>query len=135
MGDRSRSKNRGVDIPRISRYIAPVIAKDLIAASARPLLLSVLATGENYGYAIIHQVRELSQGTLEWKEGMLYPVLHRLEREGLVVSEWKESEVGRRRKYYRLSEPGHAALAEEKKDWLSVHNVLASVWKIKPFST
>ncbi len=55
------------------------IAKDLIAASATPMLLAILQKGPSYGYAIIQQVRELSGGELEWSEGMLYPVLHRLE--------------------------------------------------------
>lgn len=70
-----------------------MIAKDLVAASSRPLLLSVLAEGESYGYEIIQKVRQLSGGQIEWSEGMLYPVLHRLEREDLINSEWKK--IGR----------------------------------------
>ncbi len=62
------------------------IDKDLVAASATPLVLGILAEGESYGYAIIQQVREQSGGQLEWSEGMLYPVLHRLEREKLIRS-------------------------------------------------
>ncbi len=60
------------------------IGKDLVAASATPLVLSILSEGESYGYAIIKRVDELSGGELQWTDGMLYPVLHRLERNGYV---------------------------------------------------
>ncbi len=115
-------------------YSASMIAKDLVAASARPLLLSILAEGESYGYELTRKVRELSEGVLEWSDGMLYPVLHRLEREGLIVSEWKQSETGRERKYYRLSSGGRRSLQTERQQWLSVHNTLCKIWKIKTAS-
>ncbi len=111
-----------------------MIAKDLVAASSRPLILSILANGESYGYELTRKVRELSEGVLEWSDGMLYPVLHRLEREGLVVSEWKQSETGRERKYYRLSPGGHRSLQAERQQWLRVHNTLCKIWKIKTAS-
>ncbi|HVY72055.1 MAG TPA: helix-turn-helix transcriptional regulator [Verrucomicrobiae bacterium] len=111
-----------------------MIPKDLVAASARPMLLSILSEGENYGYALIQRVRELSGGELEWTEGMLYPVLHRLEREGLIASEWKEAETGRERKYYQLNQSGRNALAEERSRWLTVHNSLCKLWGIQPAS-
>lgn len=103
-------------------------SKDLVAASARPLLLSILADGENYGYAIIQQVKELSGGALQWTDGMLYPVLHRLEKEGLIVSEWKTPESGRKRKYYSLKEDGKKALDSERADWLAVDATLRKAW-------
>ena len=102
--------------------------KDLVAASARPLLLSILSEGENYGYAIIQRVKELSGGVLEWTDGMLYPVLHRLESEGLILSEWKVPESGRRRKYYRLQPQGKRALATEQAEWLAVNATLNRIW-------
>jgi DNA-binding PadR family transcriptional regulator len=108
-----------------------MIAKDLVAASSRPLILSILAEGESYGYELTRRVRELSEGVLEWSDGMLYPVLHRLEREGLIVSEWKQSETGRERKYYRLSQGGRKSLRAERQQWLNVHNTLCKLWKIK----
>ena len=80
--------------------------KDLVAASAEPLVLSILAKAESYGYAIIKEVQALSKGQIEWTEGMLYPVLHRLELQGFVKSYWKISETGRKRKYYRIREQG-----------------------------
>ena len=74
----------------------------LVAASTVPLVLSVLTESENYGYALIQRVRELSGGKIEWTEGMLYPVLHWMEKEKLIQSEWRAGETGRKRKYYRV---------------------------------
>lgn len=111
-----------------------MIPKDLVAASSKPLILSILSEGENYGYAIIQRVHELSNEQIEWTDGMLYPVLHRLEREGLITSEWRQSESGRERKYYRLTSRGRRALQEERSRWITVHNSLCKIWKIKPVS-
>jgi transcriptional regulator len=104
------------------------INKDLVAASSTPLVLAILAEGDSYGYAILKRVRELSGGALEWTDGMLYPVLHRLERSGLVESRWKEAESGRRRKYYRLTEAGREQLADERRQWRTVDETLRKVW-------
>jgi DNA-binding PadR family transcriptional regulator len=109
-----------------------MLSKDLVAASARPLLLSILTKGESYGYEIIQQVREISGGEIRWSDGMLYPVLHRLERDGLISSKWKESDVGRRRKYYFISTEGRNALKTERQQWMTVHNTLSQLWNIKP---
>jgi DNA-binding PadR family transcriptional regulator len=106
-----------------------MIPKELVAASTRPLILSLLARGEGYGYALIEQVRQLSGDGIEWTEGMLYPVLHRLEAEGLIESEWREAESGRRRKYYRLSRGGKSALQAERRQWLTVHETLMRLWQ------
>ncbi len=99
-----------------------------MAASTKPLILAIVANGEIYGYQIIQSVIEISGGTLEWSEGMLYPVLHRLEKENFIQSQWKISENGRRRKYYKLTESGKKELDKERKQWLSVHKVLSRVW-------
>src|SRR2546428_678313 len=82
--------NSPLDIHCSSMYKASMLAKDLVAASSKPLVLSILAGRESYGYEIIQKVREVSGGQIEWSDGMLYPVLHRLERDGLIDSEWKE---------------------------------------------
>ena len=116
-------------------YSAAMLTKDLVAASSRPLVLSILADGESYGYEILQKVRELSGGHIEWSDGMLYPVLHRLEREKLIESEWKEAETGRDRKYYSLSTKGKKSLATEREQWLKVHNTLCKLWNIKPALT
>lgn len=104
------------------------LGKDLVAASTTPLVLAILAGGESYGYAIIKQVGELSGGHLQWTDGMLYPVLHRLERNGLVASKWGSSENGRRRKYYRLTREGRRELDAERKRWQTVDQTLHRIW-------
>lgn len=105
------------------------IDKDLIAASATPLVLSILAAGESYGYAILKRVRALSDGELEWTDGMLYPLLHRLGRLGYVTTEWRTSPEGRRRKYYAITDEGRAALAEQQRQWVTVTRALDDVWR------
>ena len=104
------------------------IDKELVAASATPLVLAILAEGENYGYAILKRVRELSDGELEWTDGMLYPLLHRLHRLGYVATEWRTPPEGRRRRYYTLTGEGQGALAEHKRQWLTVVRALGDVW-------
>ena len=108
-----------------------MVSKELVAASTKPLVLGVLSSGESYGYEIIREIRDRSGGQLEWSEGMLYPVLHRMEKEKLIVSTWKVGENGRKRKYYRISASGKRSLAAEKKQWLAVHNTLGSFWGAK----
>jgi DNA-binding PadR family transcriptional regulator len=104
------------------------LPKDLVAASAVPLVLSLLEEGESYGYTIIQRVRDISGGEIEWTDGMLYPVLHRLEAQGFVRSRWDVSEAGRKRKYYALSTAGKRALAEQKEQWQVVHSTLTKLW-------
>ena len=104
------------------------LPKDLVAASAVPLVLSLLEEGESYGYTIIQRVRDLSGGEIEWTDGMLYPVLHRLEAQGFVRSRWDVSEAGRKRKYYALSAAGKRALAGQKEQWHVVHATLTKLW-------
>ncbi|TDC60075.1 PadR family transcriptional regulator [Micromonospora sp. KC207] len=104
------------------------ITKDLVAASATPLVLGILAEGESYGYAILKQVNELSGGQLEWTEGLLYPLLHRLERLGHVEAYWQAPAGGRRRKYYRITDQGRAEFAEQRRQWAAVVDTLRGVW-------
>src|SRR5919112_184258 len=94
-----------------------VINKDLIAASSTPIVLAILAEEDNYGYAILQRVRELSGGRMEWTDGMLYPVLHRLERHGHVEARGGGAESGRRRKYYPVPSPGPGPLPGERRQW------------------
>ena len=104
------------------------LGKDLVAASATPLVLAILAEGDSYGYAIIKRVTELSGGHLQWTDGMLYPLLHRLERQGLVTAKWGASESGRRRKYYRVTREGRAQLAAQRQQWQAVDKTLRGIW-------
>jgi DNA-binding PadR family transcriptional regulator len=104
------------------------IQKDLVAASATPLVLAILSEGESYGYAIIKRVAELSRGELQWTDGMVYPLLHRLERNGFVKAVWGQSETGRRRKYYRLTPAGTTHLARQRQEWQVIELALSGIW-------
>lgn len=106
--------------------MASVVAKDLVAASATPLVLSILAKGDSYGYEIIQQVKERSNGLLEWADGMLYPVLHRLEKNDLIESYWGKAETGRKRKYYKLLDNGRDELALQQAHWHQLYTLLIS---------
>lgn len=105
------------------------VAKDLVAASATPMVLGILAEGDSYGYAILKRINELSSGELDWTEGLLYPLLHRLERLGHVESNWKAVTGERRRKYYRITEQGLAELAEQRRQWDTVVDALREIWR------
>ena len=107
------------------------INKDLVAASAAPLVLAILAEGDSYGYAIIKRVGELSGGRLRWTDGMLYPVLHRLERLGCVEASWATAETGRRRRYYRITKAGRAYLAIHREQWQAVDATLRGIWRAR----
>ncbi len=100
------------------------VGKELVAASATPLVLAILSEGESYGYAILKRVGELSGGELQWTDGMLYPVLHRLERNGYVQATWGRSEAGRRRKYYSVTDSGSQELARQQRQWQVVNDAL-----------
>ena len=104
------------------------LGKDLVAASATPLVLAILAEGDSYGYAILKRVAELSGGRLQWTDGMLYPVLHRLERQGFVAAKWRASDSGRRRKYYHITKQGLAQLATQRQQWQAVDTTLRGIW-------
>lgn len=112
-----------------------MFSRELTAAAAKPLILAILSQGESYGYEIIQRVKELSGGTMEWTDGMLYPVLHRLKRQGLITSEVKIAPNGRRRKYYRLEDKGQRALALERSNWMTAHATLGKIWGLDPALT
>jgi DNA-binding PadR family transcriptional regulator len=105
------------------------ISKDLMAASSTPIVLAILAEGDSYGYAILQRVRERSGGRIEWTDGMLYPVLHRLERLGHIKARWEVADSGRRRKYYRITSAGRNQLAEERRQWQAVDATLRDLWQ------
>jgi DNA-binding PadR family transcriptional regulator len=107
-------------------------SKDLVAASATPLVLAILAEGDSYGYAIIKRVAELSGGQLQWTDGMLYPVLHRLERQGHVAAKWGTAGNGRKRKYYRITRVGRVQLASQQEQWHVMDHTLRCIWKLHP---
>ncbi len=104
-------------------------SKELIAASTLPLILSILAKGESYGYKLIKEVSEKSNGTLEWSEAMLYPVLQRMEKNKFIQSRWVEGENGKKRKYYKITSSGYAVLEDKKAEWLELHAFLSKMWQ------
>jgi DNA-binding PadR family transcriptional regulator len=104
------------------------LGKDLVAASATPLVLAILLEGDSYGYAIIKRVATLSGGHLRWTDGMLYPVLHRLERQGLVSTRWVAADSGHKRKYYRITKTGRLQLVAQQQQWRLVDETLRGVW-------
>jgi transcriptional regulator len=108
-------------------YIPTMLARELVAASAEPLILSLLAKGESYGYAIIQEIKQRSKDRIQWTDGMLYPVLHRMERRGWIGSRWVESENGRKRKYYSIEKDGKKALKQQHEQWMLVHSVLSGL--------
>lgn len=108
------------------------INKDLMAASSTPIVLAILAEEDSYGYAILQRVRELSGGRMEWTDGMLYPVLHRLERLRHVSARWEVADSGRKRKYYRITSRGRAQLVEERRQWQAVDATLKGIWQALP---
>lgn len=101
----------------------------LLTGAVEMLILEVVSDGATYGYEIAQTVIARSQGYFELKEGSLYPALHRLERQKLLSSFWREAD-GRRRKYYRLTAAGRKALAKKKQEWArfatAVDNVLGA---------
>jgi PadR family transcriptional regulator, regulatory protein PadR len=110
-------------------------SKELVAASATPIILSILSCGESYGYAIIQQVRDLSNSQIEWTDGMLYPILRRLENQGLLKSEWRLTETGKKRRYYTIQKSGLKVLQEQQQQWQTTHRVLSTLWEKTPCLT
>ncbi len=106
-----------------------VLSKGLMAASSKPLILSILMSGESYGYDILQQIKSLSDGELGWSDGMLYPLLQKMTKENLITSEWRELENGRNRKYYSITRKGMEALKEEKEHWEFINSMLQASWK------
>jgi PadR family transcriptional regulator PadR len=104
------------------------IGKDLVAASAVPLVLAILDEGDSYGYAILKRIDELSGGEMEWTDGMLYPLLHRLDRLGYVEASWDSPQGGRRRRYYRITSTGRTALSDKRRQWEVVSDALRNAW-------
>lgn len=102
----------------------------MTGASTIPIILSILSEGADYGYEIIKKVKKYSEGDLEWSEPMLYPVLHRLERNGQIKSTWKVLENGRKRKYYSLTPEGRKLLETKKTEWTKMIAMLSKMWNL-----
>jgi DNA-binding PadR family transcriptional regulator len=107
-------------------------SKTLMAASTRPLILAILSGGEDYGYSIIQKVKKYSNGSLEWTDGMLYPVLQRMEMDGHITSTWRLNEGPRPRRYYTITKGGLRELESELTSWRSVWEALTRLTKALP---
>ena len=101
---------------------------NLFDASTSAKVLSILQAGESHGYAIVQKVRELSGGEVEWSDGMLSPILHRLQADGLIDARWGRSESGRKRKYYQLSARAHPVMIDDRRPWRTVQAILDRLW-------
>jgi PadR family transcriptional regulator len=104
-----------------------MMRSQLLKGTVPFLVLSVLGDQELYGYEIARQIRERSGDSFAPSEGSLYPALHRLERDGAVVAVWRASEVGPRRRYYRLTPHGQALLTAARSEWAAFTGVIAAV--------
>ncbi len=90
---------------------------ELIKVSIDSLLLSLIGQQPMYGYQIIKELEKRSQGYFKFKEGTLYPALHRLETEGLIIGKWETLPNGRQRRYYYITARGHRLLLEKRSQW------------------
>jgi DNA-binding PadR family transcriptional regulator len=92
--------------------------RELIKGSIDSLLLCLIGQQPMYGYQIIKELEDRSQGYFRYKEGTLYPALHRLEKAGLLTAQWNSVTGGRQRRYYHITEKGRAILTERRSQWL-----------------
>jgi PadR family transcriptional regulator, regulatory protein PadR len=90
---------------------------ELLKGTLSLLILSLLSRKPMYGYEIAATVHHDTDGTFQWREGSLYPNLHKLQAEGLITGQWEEAESGRKRRYYHITKKGRAALAEKVQSW------------------
>jgi PadR family transcriptional regulator, regulatory protein PadR len=107
------------------------VSKDLVAASSRMMILSILSGGESYGYQILHTVKYLTEGGWIWSDGLIYPVLHKLENEKMISARWEQIENGRNRKYYKITDKGMKSLEKSMQEWNFVDATFRKVWGTK----
>ncbi len=93
------------------------VSQELIKGTVVPVVLALLKGGPRYGYEMVQLVNARTNGALDWSEGTLYPVLHKLEADGLVSAEWREASGARRRRYYTLSRAGRRELERRSAEW------------------
>ncbi len=93
------------------------ISKELLKGSTPILILQVIAEEDSYGYRIVQTLAQRSDDLFKLNEGTLYPILHTLEKEGIIESYRKEAESGRERRYYRITAQGRVYLAEKINEW------------------
>lgn len=91
--------------------------RELLKGSTDTLLLALLASEPMYGYQIVKEMQKRSSGYFRLKEGTLYPALHRLEKDGLIVGSWRQAPSGQPRRYYQITSKGLATLLSLQEEW------------------
>ena len=102
-------------------------SKELLKGAVETLVLSTFAEGEKYGYQVVKELDARSDGFFCLKEGTLYPILHRIERQGLLVGRWETMPSGSERRYYRLTGRGERSLADKLSEWQSFAQAVGRV--------
>ena len=107
--------------------------QELLKGNTESLLLALLEMEAMYGYQIVREVERRSSGYFAFKEGTLYPALHRLERDGLVEGRWEDTPSGVRRRYYHITGKGRQALKDRLKEWHRFSSAMDSVmrWELQ----
>lgn len=103
------------------------ISKELMGASAAPIILSVLRSGDSYGYEIVQRVKDLAKDKIKWNEPSIYPVLKKLENGGMIKSYWKMQEGERPRKYYTLLADGKEQLKQNLSEWELIYSIFGKL--------
>jgi PadR family transcriptional regulator, regulatory protein PadR len=100
---------------------------DLVQGTLDLLILTIVAVEPAHGWAIAQRIRQMSDDELQVGESALYPALHKLEQQGWITAEWKQSENNRRAKFYALTRAGRKALAREAQQWERLSNAISLV--------
>jgi PadR family transcriptional regulator, regulatory protein PadR len=106
---------------------------DILKGHLDLLLLTVVSEGSKHGYAIVEELRERSGEVFDLPEGTVYPALHRLERAGLLRSEWTTAS-GRRRRVYSLTHDGRSAIVRRRREWHEFSTAMAHVMEVGPWA-
>jgi transcriptional regulator len=103
---------------------------DLVQGTLDLLILKILALEPLHGWAISRRLKSISGDVLQVTEGSLYPALHKLEQEGWIAAEWKQTENNRRAKFYSLTRPGRKQLASEAESWQRLSDAISNVIRL-----
>lgn len=107
------------------------ITNELIGAATSSMILAILKEGDNYGYEIIHKMKDMTAGNLICQESTIYPLLKKLENEKLITSYWKTDSEVRARKYFAIQEKGINKLYENKKEWNLAQLMVGKLWNFE----
>jgi len=105
---------------------------ELLPGTLDLLILKAVSLGPLHGYGVLLRIQQISRNRLEIQQGSLYPALYRLERQGLIDSEWGESENKRKARFYRLTAAGRRQLQQEARDWNRMADIIAGILDTPP---